>query len=723
MQIRDLSAEVHHPVMTEIVDTLCNMTRNKDRSFFSAEVCYYLGVVASNMRATIATRDRGDIPVNIYSIALATSGFGKGHSVHILEENVFNGFRRRFMQDTFNVLSDMNLWKVANQRALANVSDPQVEYDDARNEWRAAGSMRFTFDSATPPAIKQLRTKMMLSDCGGLAYQVDEIGSNFVASIDVLTLFLELYDQGKVKEKLIKNTAENLRGEELDGKTPTNMMLFGTPAKLFDGSTVEDQFYSFLEIGYARRCIFGFGEESDLSEELSAAEIYAQLVKPENAEALLKWRTHFQNLADPAYHNWRMTLPDDVAIELLDYRLDCERAARKLPEHDAIRKAEIAHRYFRVLKLAGAYAFVDTSTEITMAHLMSAMKLVEESGVAFHTILTREKSYTKLAKYIASVGVEVTHADLLEALPFYKSGVGPRTEQMTLATAWGYKNNIIIKKNFVDGIEFFRGESLQETNVEEMIVSYSPHWAYNYLNEKVPFTALPSLVQAEGYNWTNHHFIGGAEGKGHREKANVIPGFNCVVLDIDKGTSLGAAQELMRDHMYMTYTTKRHTDENHRFRMILPTSHVLELDDKEYKEFCASLISWLPFKIDEEAMQRERKWLSHKGGQIHINREGDLLDVLNFIPKTSRNEQHMSQVQTLGSMDNLERWFAPRMAEGSRNNHMLRFAMVLADSGLDLTTIHQHVMAFNAKLSNPLDEGEIDRTVMTTVAKRLASKA
>ena len=83
--------------------------------------------------------------------------------------------------------------------------------------------------------MKQLRHKLLLANCGSINLQIDEIGSNLIGSVDVLTLFLELYDQGIVKQKLTKNTAENQRGEELDGKTPTNMLLFGTPAKLLDG--------------------------------------------------------------------------------------------------------------------------------------------------------------------------------------------------------------------------------------------------------------------------------------------------------------------------------------------------------------------------------------------------------------------------------------------------------------------------------------------------------
>ena len=106
----DLTGVEHHPALEEIVGTLCNKTQNTDRGFFRAEVAYFLGKMASNMRATIVTKDRGDIPVNIYTLALATSGFGKGHSVNIVENEFMKGFKKRFMEDTLPVIAEKNLW-------------------------------------------------------------------------------------------------------------------------------------------------------------------------------------------------------------------------------------------------------------------------------------------------------------------------------------------------------------------------------------------------------------------------------------------------------------------------------------------------------------------------------------------------------------------------------------------------------------------------------------
>lgn len=712
----DLTGVTHHPAVDEIVEVLCAKTENTDRGFFRCEVAYFLGKMASNMRATIVTKDRGEIPVNIYALALATSGFGKGHSVNIMENEFMKPFKKRFMEDTLPVVAEQHLWEIANERSLRAGTDPQEEFDKVNNEYKRAGAYPFTFDSGTAPAVKQLRNKLLLANCGSINLQIDEIGSNLINSVEVLTLFLELYDQGIVKQKLTKNTAENTRAEEMDGKTPTNMLLFGTPSKLLDGAQTEDQFYSFLETGYARRCLFGFGQHtSRASNTQSAAEIYHRLIAPTNSNTVTKWSNQFQRLADPARFGWKMVVEDDVAIQLLEYKIACDRMADTLPDHEEIRKAEISHRYFKALKLAGAYAFIDESNEVEMGHLLQAIHLVEESGTAFQTILTREKAYVKLAKYIGTCGTEVTETDLSEALPFFKGGAAFRRDIMTLATAWGYKKHIIIKKTFIDGIEFFKGETLQETSLDEMTVSYSDNWAYNYEAEKVPFDKLDTLTQADGYNWANHAFK-----NGHRAEENVFAGFNMIVLDIDEGISLEMAHEIMKDYRFMTYTTKRHQTEGYgdRFRMVLPINYVLELDSNEYKEFMNNVMEWLPFKTDTSANQRAKKWESNANGVYHYNNEGDLLDALPFIPKTSKNEQYRDQFKTVENLGNLERWFAQRMATGSRNNQMLKYALALVDAGLSLLEISQAVHAFNAKINTPLPDDEIASTIMVTVAKR-----
>lgn len=714
----DLANTPHHPALESIVDVLTNKIQNTDRHFFRVIAAYFLSQAASTMRAKILTKDRGEIPVNSYTIALAPSGFGKGYSVNICEQEFFAAFRKRIMEETFPVLAEQNLWRLAIERAAITGTTENEEKTALDKEFNSAGELVFSFDSATPAAVKQFRHKLLLANIGALSLQIDEIGSNLLGSTDILTVFLELFDQGLTKTKLTKNTSESVRGKEITGKTPTNMLLFGTPSKLLNGANTEDEYYSMLETGYARRCLFGWGQHKPQEDERTAEEVYAALTQPANTAVIQQWAHHFALLADPAKFGWEMEVPDDVGIELTRYKMACKVKVDAMAEHEDIRKAEMEHRYFKALKLAGTFAFVDESAVIEMDHIGAAIKLVEDGGESFEKLMTREKAYMKLAKYIAANGqTELTHADLHEALPFYKSSPSARNELMTMAVAWGYRQHIIIRKNYTDGIEFFSGETLKETSLNELSLSYSEHFAYNYEHARVPFTELEQLVLAEGYQWANHAFQ-----DQHRSEENAIPGFNMVVLDVDGEVPLNIAHDLLSEYQFMTHTTKRHTDEEHRYRLILPINYELKLDQKDYREFMLALIDWLPFKVDASAIDRSRKWATNPDAIIHSN-EGQLLDALRFIPKTSKNEQYQKEMHSLQSLDNLERWFAQRMASGNRNNQMLKFALALVDSGMRFSEIERKVLEFNARLSDGLSQEEIKTTILRTVAQKMPKAA
>ena len=327
-------------------------------------------------------------------------------------------------------------------------------------------------------------------------------------------------------------------------------------------------------------------------------------------------------------------------------------------------------------------------------------------------MMKREKPYVKLAKYIADVDADLTQVDLVESLPFYKGSESQKRELLNLAIAYGYKNNMIIKKSYVDNIEFLRGESLKETNTQEMIISYSKELASNYFADKVPFSQLDKLFTTGDFNFTNHHFT-----DGHRTGTKLIPGFNMIVLDVDEGISVATAKEVFQDYSYWIYTTKRHTATDNRFRIVLPISHILNLNTEDFSRFMTNIYDWLPFTPDTSAKDGTRKWATHKGSEIHYN-EGKLFDVMDYIPETKKCEDMQSQRQTISSMSNLEAWLFRTMGEGNRNNLLLKYALALVDNGYDYSSVVNAVLAFNSKLSKPLPELEIHSTIMITVAKK-----
>ena len=719
----DYSQMSYNPLAEKIVQILITKTQNDNPQFFRLQANYYLSLVASVMGTRIKSNLTGVIPVNMYGVNLAGSGSGKGFSTNILENQVIGLFRQHFMQEVFPKQAELNLQIEAAKRAkYMNIGLNESE-ERLNKEYRSYGAYRFSFDSATTPAIKQLRNKLLLARVGAINISIDEIGSNLESNADTLNTFLELYDKGVIKDKLIKNTDTATRHQEIIGETPANIMMFGTPSKLLDGGKIEDNFFSFLETGYARRCFFAYSKKASSTKDLTPEELYQRLTNHNHEQELITISRNLFHLADTNYCNTELEVPDATGIELMRYRIDCEQRASKLPEHMDIQRAEMSHRYFKVLKLAGVYAFLDMKPEIEIQHIHQAIKLAEDSGDALNQMFQREKPYERLAKFIAgNMGGELTQVDLSNQLPFYRGSQTVRNDMMTSAIAWGYKNNILIKKTYRDGIEFFTGESLEETDLDKIIVSYSKDLADNYVNDTVSFKNMVNLVTYKDLHWTNHHTI-----DRHRSEKTMVEGFNCIVLDIDGTTTLQVAQGLLKDYTYVIHTTKRHQqlvemekgvfEKRDRFRIILPINYKLDLSKDEYKEFMEGVQQWCPFELDTATFQRSRKWLCNNIAQTFVN-EGELFDALPFIPRTSRNEVYKKNQLSLQSMNNLERWFAQRMISGDRNNTLAKYGFMLQDSGFKPAEIETMLLAFNDKLENKLDEQEILSTIMTSIRNR-----
>ena len=714
----------YDPFAERIVTSICSRIGNTESAFFRNHVNYYLTVVASMMRTMIKQEGKSIQPVNAFMINLAPSGFGKGYSTKIIEEEVMNQFRDQFVNESMPLLAEMNIPKLALKRAATKGTDPDEEEQRVRKEFKDHGVMLFSFDSGTAPAIKQQRNMLLMSNAGAMNFQVDEIGVNLLSNIDIMGVFLELFD-GSVKQKLVKNTTESIRSEEIQGITPTNMMLFGVPMGLLDGGKTEEIFNHLLAMGYARRCFFGFvNDDPNLAplvlptaqEKLNQAKLMTADTSLSDAAA------HLGSLANMINAHKVLIVPDETALLYYQYENDCATRAHQVPLNQDLVRSEMKQRFFKAMKLAGTYAFISQSPEITPAHYKAAIRCAEESGEAFKRIQNRDRPYMKLARYMANVKDEVTHADMVEDLSFYPKSGSQQRDLMNLAIGWGYKNNIILKKRFSDGIEFMRGETLAATDLTQLRVSYSTDIAVGYTNELAPWDKLHLLTQQSGLHWINHHLKDGQKSVGHRQEENCLVGFNIIVLDIDNGTTLSMAKTLLADYKALYYTTKRHGENGQdRFRVVLPINYELRLDAKDYKEFMKNVFESLPFNVDTGTSQRARKWLSNN---THFEyTDGEVFDALPFIPKTSKNEERKRQIQDMQNLDNLERWVMNTTGDGNRNNQLLRFAMILVDGGLDYKDIHRKVVDLNDKLADKLEESEILGTIMTTVGKALAKKA
>lgn len=715
----------YHPFSEKIVDILVRKVNNDNRHFFRILTGYYLSKIASMMRCNIQTNDRDVIPVNTYVLNLMVSGTGKGHSTNIIEREFISYFKKEFLNTIFPRKAEENIQTLATERATWRIhigqsilplnEEYEIQLDKFQRHFERLGELAFSFDSGTSPAVKQMREKLLLASAGSMNLEIDEIGSNMLTNQDVLNVFLELYDVGLVKQKLIKNTVENIRSEELPGNTPTNLMMFGTPTKLLDGGKIEEEFKQFLETGYARRLLFGYTVDSHRTKYESAQARYQQMVDAVLSTDMQVIQQTFTNFAKRPF-NPILQMSEANSVYLIEYQIKCEDNADDMKDHMSVHKAEMSHRHYKAIKLAGAYAFADNADEITKDHLDYAISVVEDSGEAFHQLMRKQGPYERLAHYLADCDNEVTQHELIEELPFYKGSEAQRKDLMTLAMSFGYKNNIIIKKRVLDDIEFFVGETLIETDLNNLTVAISQDIARDFKlpNPQPSFDQLYKLTTAVGYHYTAHAFT-----NEHRKSENAIQGFDLIILDCDGDINIPMVKNVLEDYTFLISTTKRHTADINRFRLILPMSHRIKLTPPEYSRFMSNVFEWVPFPVDEAAKDIARKWASHPGNYEYNT--GNVVDATMFIPETKRSDETKAQISANG-LDNIERWFKTHTTTGNRANHLYRYGMVLLDSKMVLADIVAKLEDFNASLEAPLPEDQFRNSTVKSISKEIQKR-
>ena len=199
----------------------------------------------------------------------------------------------------------------------------------------------------------------------------------------------------------------------------------------------------------------------------------------------------------------------------------------------------------------------------------------------------------------------------------------------------------------------------------------------------------------------------------NRKEENCIPGTNLLVLDVDSGTTIDTAKYLLSDYKWLLHTTKRHTDAEHRFRMIFPIKFIIKLEADPFKQFMVNFYDWLPFEVDRQTNQRARKWLC--SAQHYEYNEGELLDPVNFIPETRKAALISEANAKVSNLPAVERWFATRTSAGNRSNQLIKYAYMLVDSGEAPGTVKDIISSFNKNLQDPLSKSELEATIFKSI--------
>ena len=696
----------------EIINFIKTKTgRSLDESFITLMVLNKISQMASHMRIKIEMYDGTKVPCNMYSCVLAPSGYSKGLTNNILEDDVFKGFRDKYEEVTYPFVAEGNVKALASKKALKEGMEEDEALDVIMKRYNELPSPLYDFKEATDAGLKGAREKYTMTGIGGTNMSVDEIAYSLEKLEDVFSTLLETFDMAKAKDKLIK-----VNSNGASGSIPSTLMMFGSPSSLLNGSNNEHQFINMLRQGFARRTMFSLIKDYKNNEKESAKSIIERSKLSKTSQSDLN--DYFIDLADKDVLGTVVTMSDELSEQLLDYKSECEMLSDNLKDHQDIEKFEMSHRYWKVLKIVGLLAFSEKRSSSTKEDLDYAINLAEESGKSFKDIMKRDANYVRLFKYLVDVGHKVTDADLYENLQFYASSNNAQRKDMKqLASAHAYNNNGFLRETAKNGVVFLEAEKMKETDLAKLTLSYSNDMTEGYNNDYVDWTKLPQLLKANELHYCTHHFT-----DGYRDAEHAITGFDVIALDLDKDVSMELVGALMSEYEYIMQTTKRHTSENHRFRLLLPMKFRMKLNEEDFKTFMENVFEVLPFETDSQTKNISRKWLSNPNAEIFRN-AGVLFDPTDFIPDTQKSIEFKKNMGDMSDLDALERYFMLELSHGAtRNNLMLRFATMLVDGGLGYEEIELKTLALNDKIDPPLPFKELNSTVFTTVRKKLSTR-
>jgi len=708
----------YHEPTEVLVQHLLKKANSQDELFARTVTYFYLAVAASVVNTKVCMPGNHKFPVNMFAVCLSPSGSGKGIMTSEMEDTILKDLKNNYT-NTFRAFAEDVI--EARSNAMQKEGTPQDEaLAKARKEVTSLGIPPLFTDEATPTGIRQAQMACAMTGYGSINVTIDEVFSVNGADGQFLQRLIIAYDQGNMKDKLIKNTKDNERVNTQSKPVPVNLLLFGTGAHLQNPDT-HSSFMHTLTAGLGRRAHIVYNAEANRPSTTPEERVKAlyDTGDPATLESMTK---HVKSMTNPQNIGKTIYIEDDLMKYIFEYDALCAQRAAHMPSE--YRKTEMQHRLMRIVKGAAVLAAYDGVGTMEREHVDSIIKLLEEATPHVQHVDTSTQPHELIATYLAKLSHPVTMAQLMSALPWFKGSEAVRKETIELATEWGLSNNIILRQHKKpNGIVVYSAEEITETNMDNLHLAISNHHTYGYKNIRGSLKAIGKRIVTQGLHWITHHL----SEESRSEKA-CIPGFNFIVLDIDNDSTgpyvpRKVAEELLGQYMFISYETKSSKPNHERYRIVLVTSHFMKLDAEAYAEMMKKIYDFIPFQVDRATNQRSRKWLGHDSN-IKLNKGTELFNILEFIPDSEAAANLEHERKTLKASTRLEHWFLRQIIKGApRNNTLFRYAAVLNDSNMSVADIEATVRELNSKLPSPLSDKELVSTIFKSIKSKGANKS
>ncbi len=651
---------------------------------------FVLSAIAGMQRKKFMTMNNKEQYCNFFGVSMADSGQGKDTALKAAQ-NMFSNYLDQYV--------DIVKGNFEHLRGPIPNGDTPPDEDDYIPPSAYTFPLRGSVEGMMRAGNYYNRT-----DIGSLNVVSTEFGSEY--NPEVLPILTTLWQDARADG----STNVNQKYPPIVD-VPTNTLLFGSSAAFHKNDKKHAYLEEAIESGFARRCNFVWVEAG-------------KIVTISNEDNRVDLQEYADQIIDIIKGSNPIVFSVDAVNTLVAYKNQLIEDNNKAPSNWAGIKVSSIDK---IERLSSLVAIADLSSVIEQNHVEYAIEMSERSFEAMGFILTPHAQYKQMYKVLEFNEEGLSQTEFIDFGVKIKTKADWAFQVENLEDLARRKNKRIDHK----GPRLVLRE-LEINKLDKMIISTSikrstkPEMEINFKSQEVPFfgtgMTIESLITSQIQSFCLNHFESTDKAPdGHRRKEYVIPGQNMIAFDIDEGLTVERMKELLKNYVYLLYTTKSHQKDKNgiicdRFRVIMPTKTTFYVNPEEHKGLYENLSTVLEIPSYDIATRNQgRLWFTNADATVIKQESAELLDVRCCIPETESSVHILPNLAALNEVtsdDELSRRIYGMQKHvlingvgGNRNNMLFALAKFVQELGGDIQTT---VLETNQMLMEPLPEHEVE---------------
>lgn len=680
---------------------------------------------ASQFRRNIKHWNNSLIPINAITFCISGSGTGKDSSINAMRKNFLGGYE---------VINHLRVEKaketaksIARSKGLAMPDSPDV-YEKFYDK-----PMPLFVAPSTNEGFIQYLNELDRSGIGAGFILSGEFGAELLTSSTIianLQLLAELYDEGKKEVKVLKD--KDRQSEEIKN-LPVSALFMGSPENILFDETVKKKFKTEFTTKLARRSFFNFNffevEEPTYS---NINELLKEEMKIEDKARELneKYSNEFKLLAIDQISRCGVPLEiDSKTRELITlYKKYNQQKASKVNKQYPITQLVIMHLYWKALKLAGALAIIKNKSSISEIEYKEAItftELLNEDMKNFEIELVKDpyELFVGFCQTILQDNKCFVDTHSLRKMGYISTTSNTTSKLKDLANLASSYDPSGVYKVTDTGIEYTKLVKTTGNGVSYLEVSGSKDdrklaCSKNFSYAIVEFKNLAGML-AKDFAYSPFKFRDGI-----RSKSNIEGGIKWIALDIDDSIYTDEQMhEILQDY---NHHIARTSDPNNpfKFRVLLELDSIVDLGDREYKNFIKSISNYLDLKTD--ILPKSQIYFSYSGRNVlsvtdkyPLETKDHIMNAYNTTTLSNPTEyiDNLSDKQKKALLsDPLTTFnYAFEAPEGKGSVSLYRAAKHAKDLGMGKEEVIELIQEINSYWTRPMDQTRLNNTLIKQI--------